>query len=110
MPTKSEIIEKLASSLRAVIDRPDNYGSTPYNLLAESAFNALSEYVTFLEEGSQLQVGDAVIAEQDHLLPDGRKDFTSTNVEWFVRADVHPFRVKKIILRAGVPVITLQKE
>ncbi len=72
-------------------------------LLAEN--QRLREAVIILPDDAEPEVGDVVVAETDTILDDGRLDFTSQSAEYFVRKDLHPFRVKQIIQRNGKPVI-----
>lgn len=71
----------------------------------QAATAKLRNAVIVLEDGVMPEAGDVVIAETENLLEDGRLDFTSISAEYFVRKDLHPFKVKKIIQRQGKPVI-----
>lgn len=41
MPTHSEIVKNIALAIQKVLDRHDNWGVTPYPMVAEAALQAL---------------------------------------------------------------------
>lgn len=132
MPTKSEIIEKLARAIynndRYVIDGIFN-GQLQRNVLldfeqfekqmpkeaadnrnaATACFNTLSEYVTFLEEGSEPRKGDIVLTKSGFF-----RQVTEVDGQFYKGVgggwrDVG-FDPIAVIKSDGKPVITLQKE